>query len=171
MKVLNLQCASGHAFEGWFGSEDDYQSQQSRGLLTCPMCGLAEVLRMPSAPRLNLSGARTPLASVPSAPASPTPVAGSRSRPEAAARHSQAPQTPESAQAEAILLQAMRHVLANTEDVGAHFAEEARRIHHGEIEHRNIRGETTPIEAQALRDEGIDVFHLPIPDGLKGPLQ
>jgi hypothetical protein len=79
--------------------------------------------------------------------------------------------TPERAQAEAVLLQAMRHVLANTEDVGLHFAEEVRRIHHGEIDHRNIRGETTPTEAQALRDEGIEVFHLPIPDGLNGPLQ
>jgi hypothetical protein len=171
MKVLNLQCASGHAFEGWFGSEDDYQSQQSRGLLTCPMCGLAEVLRMPSAPRLNLSGVRTPLASAPPAPASPTSVQGSRSRPESAEHHPQSPQTPESAQAEAILLQAMRHVLANTEDVGSHFVEEVRRIHHGEIEHRNIRGEATPGEARDLRDEGIDIFHLPIPDGLKGPLQ
>jgi hypothetical protein len=145
MKVLNLQCATGHAFEGWFGSEDDYQSQQTRGLLTCPVCGHAEVLRMPSAPRLNLSGAKAPSIA--------------------------AAVTPERAQAEAVLLQAMRHVLANTEDVGPHFAEEARRIHHGEIDHRDIRGEATPAEARALRDEGIEVFHLPIPDGLKGPLQ
>lgn len=168
MKVLNLQCASGHAFEGWFGSEEDYQSQQSRGLLTCPMCGLAEVLRMPSAPRLNLSGARSPLVETPSAPAGPAPSALPRPRPAQNAREAQ---TPERAQAEAVLLQAMRHVLANTEDVGSHFAEEVRRIHHGEIEHRNIRGEATPVEAQALREEGIDVVHLPIPEGLKGPLQ
>lgn len=168
MKVLNLQCASGHAFEGWFGSEEDYQSQQSRGLLTCPMCGMAEVLRMPSAPRLNLSGARTPPVDIPSAPASPAPGHVPRSGLEPGSRIAQ---TPERAQAEAILLQAMRHVLANTEDVGVHFAEEARRIHHGEIEHRNIRGEATPVEAQALREEGIDVVHLPIPEGLKGPLQ
>jgi hypothetical protein len=168
MKVLNLQCVSGHAFEGWFGSEEDYQSQQSRGLLTCPMCGLGEVLRRPSAPRLNLSGARTSAASVPPASASPAPVPVHKPGAEPRSRNVQ---TPESAQAEAILLQAMRHVLANTEDVGAHFAQEARRIHHGEIEHRNIRGEATPVEAQALRDEGIDILHLPIPDGLKGPLQ
>lgn len=171
MKVLNLQCASGHAFEGWFGSEEDYQSQQSRGLLTCPMCGMAEVLRMPSAPRLNLSGARPPpvgTSSTQSAPAGLAPATVPKSR---AAQDVRGAQTPERAQAEAILLQAMRHVLANTEDVGSHFAEEARRIHHGEIEHRNIRGEATPVEAQALRDEGIDVFHLPIPEGLKGPLQ
>jgi hypothetical protein len=160
MKVLNLQCASGHAFEGWFGSEDDYQSQQSRGLLTCPVCGHAQVLRMPSAPRLNLSGAK----------ASPVPEKPMPLRAATPASRTTA-MTPERAQAEAVLLQAMRHVLANTEDVGPHFAEEARRIHHGEIDHRDIRGETTPAEARALRDEGIDVLHLPIPDGFKGPLQ
>lgn len=152
MKVLNLQCATGHAFEGWFGSEDDYQSQQARGLLTCPVCGHAEVLRRPSAPRLNLSGAKAPTTTPAACPAA-------------------ASLTPERAQAEAVLLQAMRHVLANTEDVGTRFAEEARRIHHGEAAHRNIRGEATPAQAQALHEEGIEVLHLPIPDVLKGPLQ
>lgn len=173
MKVFNLQCASGHPFEGWFGSEDDYLTQQQRGLLTCPMCGHQEVLRLPSAPRLNLSGAKAPTGNPASASAaslealsssspspSPSPLAGAV--PAA---------TPERVQAEAVLLQAMRHVLANTEDVGRHFPEEVRRIHHGEAEHRNLRGQATPAERQALQDEGIEVFALPIPEGLKGPLQ
>ena len=60
MKVLDLRCGAGHAFEGWFASEDDYGSQRERGLLDCPVCGNAEVVRLPSAPRLNLSGARAP---------------------------------------------------------------------------------------------------------------
>ena len=164
MKVLNLQCAVGHAFEGWFGSEDDYQSQQARGLLTCPVCGHAEVLRLPSAPRLNLSRAPAPTTPAP-APASAKPASTATSKP-VPARF-----TPERAQAEAVLLQAMRHVLANTEDVGRHFADEARRMHHGEVEARNIRGEATPSEALALHEEGIDVLPLAIPDALKGPLQ
>jgi hypothetical protein len=37
MKVLNLQCAGMHTFEGWFGSEDDYQSQRERNLVACPL--------------------------------------------------------------------------------------------------------------------------------------
>ncbi len=159
MKVFNLQCAAGHPFEGWFGSEDDYLSQQARGLLTCPMCGHAEVMRMPSAPRLNLSGAKAPVAASPAPPAASVPATAP------------VPATPERVQAEAVLLQAMRHVLANTEDVGRHFAEEVRRIHHGEAEHRNLRGQATPTETQALREEGIEVFALPIPEALKGPLQ
>ena len=60
MKVLDLRCGLGHGFEGWFASEADYGSQRERGLLDCPVCGNAEVMRLPSAPRLNLSGARAP---------------------------------------------------------------------------------------------------------------
>ena len=67
-------------------------------------------------------------------------------------------------------MQAVRHVLANTEDVGRDFAEEVRRIHHGEAEQRNLRGQATAAETHALREEGIEVFALPIPEALKGPL-
>src|SRR5581483_12525824 len=57
MKVLDLQCPLGHRFEGWFASADDFESQLSRKLIECPICSATEVSRMPSAPRLNLSGA------------------------------------------------------------------------------------------------------------------
>ena len=60
MKVLNLQCSHAHGFEGWFASEDDFQSQLSRGLVECPMCGDTAVVKLLSAPRLNLSGATRP---------------------------------------------------------------------------------------------------------------
>lgn len=57
MKVLDIQCPHGHRFEGWFASTDDFEAQLSRKLVECPVCGATEVSRMPSAPRLNLSGA------------------------------------------------------------------------------------------------------------------
>jgi hypothetical protein len=68
-------------------------------------------------------------------------------------------------------MQAIKQVLANTEDVGQRFAEEARRIHYGEVEERGIRGQATPVEAQGLRDEGIEFASLPVPKALKEPLQ
>jgi len=147
MKVLDLRCANGHGFEGWFGSEDDFLDQNGRGLVECPLCADRVIVRMPSAPRLNLSGAREP--------ASPAP--------------SQAPAAP--ADLQALYMQAVRHVLANTEDVGHRFAEEARRIHYGEVDARGIRGEATPDEARSLRDEGIEFASLPVPKALKEPLQ
>jgi hypothetical protein len=152
MKVLNLQCSQGHGFEGWFGSEDDYQVQLERGLVECPLCADKGVTRLPTAPRLNLSGAREEVV---------VPAPASRA----------APATPEQASVEALWLGAVRHVMAHTEDVGERFAEEARRIHYGETEHRGIRGRASVEDAQALRDEGIEVFSLPVPAALKGPTQ
>jgi hypothetical protein len=162
MKVLDLQCRQGHSFEGWFGSQDDYDAQRARGLVTCPMCNDSEITKMLSAPRLNLghgnASAQTQTEAVPTeaAPAAaPVPSADANSV----------------AQMQAALMNMVRHVMANTEDVGTRFAEEARKIHYGEREERNIRGQATREETEALLDEGIDVVPLPVPDALKEPLQ
>jgi hypothetical protein len=143
MKVLDLCCGAGHAFEGWFASEADYLAQCEQGRLDCPMCGNADVSRLPSAPRLNLSGARPPEAQEPAAPAPSAKMAVHGST---AAR----------------FVEAVAELLRNTEDVGDRFAEEARRIHYGESAAKAIRGQTTPAEREALADEGIEVFTLPI---------
>lgn len=79
--------------------------------------------------------------------------------------------TSEPAQLHAALMKAVRHVVANTEDVGNSFPEEARKMHYGEATQRNIRGQATPEETEALIDEGIQVMPLPMPEALKGPLQ
>lgn len=144
MKVLDLQCPDGHRFEGWFASADDFESQLSRKLVECPMCGAKEVSRLPSAPRLNLSGATE---------ASPRPA------------------TDEAAQWQAAALRVLREVFEKTENVGDRFAEEARRIHYNEAPSRNIRGVASAEDAQALVEEGIDVMPLPVPAALKGSLQ
>ena len=71
MKVLDLQCKQQHAFEGWFGSEEDYQGQLARGLIECPLCGDAQIIKMLSAPRINLGKSREPSRSSGSDPAQP----------------------------------------------------------------------------------------------------
>lgn len=150
MKVLDLHCSLDHRFEGWFASDDDFQQQLARGLVECPVCGDKEVRKALSAPRLNL-GAREPQASEPAA----AQVASGAT-----------------AQAmQAAWLRAMREVMARTEDVGERFAEEARRMHYGEADERNIRGQATREETAALLEEGIPVLPLPLPASLKGPLQ
>jgi hypothetical protein len=158
MKVLNLRCANGHGFEGWFGSDEDFMDQNGRGLVECPLCADKVVTRMPSAPRLNLSGAREPQ---PPAPVAPSP------QPE-----SPPPQQPaQPADLQAAFFKAVREMMQRTEDVGTRFPEEARRIHYGEAPERGIRGKATAQEREALRDEGIETFALPVPPGLEGPLQ
>jgi hypothetical protein len=148
MKVLNLRCGNGHGFEGWFASDDEFLEQNGQGLIECPLCADRIVSRMPSAPRLNLSGARgeSSPATVPAPHPSALPL-------------------------QLQWMQAVRHMLASTDDVGEKFPEEARRIHYGEIKARGIRGQASADERQALRDEGIEVMALPMPAALKGPLQ
>jgi hypothetical protein len=146
MKVLNLRCGQQHAYEGWFASEDDFVAQQGRGAVACPICGDTETVRLPSAPRLRVS------------------------------RNSTAPEPGRSPASTEMTLQsqwlrAVRHVMDSTEDVGERFPEEARRIHYGEVEERGIRGKASREDADALREEGIEVMALPLPAAVKGPVQ
>ena len=175
MKVLDLQCAHHHVFEGWFGSEGDFQDQLSRGLVQCPLCGDAEVTKRLSAPRLNFGKSREnhsrDIVDV-SAKGDASP-AGAPANSDAVTMSSTAPSSASSTeQAMAAAWMAMtRKILANTHDVGDKFAEEARKIHYGETKERGIRGKATADETQALIEEGIAVMPFFVPDALKGPLQ
>ena len=153
MKVLDLQCAQGHGFEGWFASEEDFVAQQARALVCCPLCGNAEVLKKLSAPRLNLSTSR----SAPSPEESPSTAVALDN-----------PRAPEQM---AAWLEMSRKLVAATTDVGDRFAEEARKIHYGEVPEHAIRGQATVKETRELIDEGIAVLPLLLPEGAKGSLQ
>jgi hypothetical protein len=182
MKVLNLQCGQRHSFEGWFGSEDDFQGQLQRGLVECPMCADRTVVKMPSAPRLNF-GALAPSSPGAAPEASPTtdqaqppasPVGAGAQGDSSTALSTvtqQAAQSGPSLEQQAAFLNAVRHVLANTEDVGDRFANQARAMHYGDTVPRSIRGQATAREAVELREEGIDVMALRLPVALKETLQ
>jgi hypothetical protein len=165
MKVLDLSCLSGHVFEGWFGSEDDFLSQLTRGLVQCPVCGSASVHKKLSAPRLNLSRAKAPDDST--SAISPSSARGAPSGASLTAPMSAEMQ----AELQSALAKVVQHVLASTDDVGDRFAEEARRIHYGETEERAIRGQATADKAKELVEEGIELMVIPIPAHLKNPLQ
>jgi hypothetical protein len=141
LKVFNLQCESGHLFEGWFSSHEDYDDQENRGLLTCPMCQSASIQKMPSAPRLNFGRSESPA--------------------DEAARSGAVVAQDEQIKMQALALQQMRALVMATENVGPKFADEARRIHDGEVEDRPIRGTATPQEQAELIEEGIAVVSLP----------
>jgi len=145
LKVFNLHCEHQHAFEGWFASSDDFDVQLAGSQIECPVCGSNRVAKALSAPRLNLGAAEPPQ------------------------QQSAAMPTPE--QMQALYLKLAREIAAGTEDVGARFAEEARRIHYKEAPERGIRGVTSKAEAEALEDEGIKVLPMPFADLLKNPLQ
>jgi hypothetical protein len=156
MKVLDLRCVHGHRFEGWFASGEVFETQLAQGLVECPVCGDRSIAKLPAAPRLNLSGATAPPAGR---------ATGAVQEAEASEPRRPGPEP------EAQWLRAMREMLARTENVGDRFADEARKMHYGEVEERAIRGQATRSQAEALIEEGIGVLALPLPPVLKETLQ
>jgi hypothetical protein len=147
--VFDLRCDGGHVFEAWFGSSDDYEGQQARGLVSCPLCGSGEVGKAVMAPAVGAKGNQLP---APAAPNRPVPM--------------QNGPTPSLEQMKAMLTalaRAQAKALEGSEHVGKRFAEEARAIHDGEAPDRVIHGQATPEEARALVEDGVPVAPLPFP--------
>ena len=137
MIIFDLRCDQGHVFEAWFGSTGDYDDQQARGMVSCPVCGASEVEKAPMAPNLAAS-----------------------------ARHADDP-SPEAMKtmlAEMATLQ--KKLLKKSDNVGDRFPDEARAIHLGETEARAIHGRATRADAESLIEDGIPVSPLlfPVPE-------
>lgn len=139
MKIFDLQCGAGHRFEGWFASSEEFATQREQGLVGCPSCGVQQVERVPSATRFNTG--------VPQPAAEKTPTG-----PQDAL-----------ALAQKLYSHMLDELLTKSEDVGAEFPAEARRIHYKEAPERMIRGQASDEEHAELVDEGIAVTRLPIP--------
>jgi hypothetical protein len=156
LKVFDLQCDAGHLFEGWFGSHDDYDAQQARGLMSCPLCQSVQIKKLPSAPHITSSRTLSPASDLQAAEGG-TPQSQSQSQSHAAsAEGAMALQ-----QLQAALLSRLREVVGQAEDVGTAFAREARAIHDGESEARAIRGTASEEERQELAEDGISIMQVP----------
>ena len=160
MIKYQLICDKSHEFEGWFGDSAAFELQQESGLLTCPVCGSADVRRALMAPNLASPKTRkTDLAEQqPSAQPEPqpqpqAPQQASAALPPAAARKMQE------------LMSEMRalqtKIREECRDVGNDFADEARKIHYGEVEPEGIYGQATAEEREALDEEGIEIMDMP----------
>ena len=163
MIVYDVKCKNGHVFTAWFRSSEGFDGQVAAGEVACAECGTIEVGRAPMAPRLNSSRRRG--APAPSMPPVETPAAAAApSQPETVAAPA-APPRVAAVHAEAAMMQqlrALRHAVEkNCDYVGERFADEARKMHHGESDRRGIYGEATESESEALADEGIEVGRIP----------
>ena len=137
MIIFDLCCKQEHPFEGWFQSQDNYDIQLEKGLISCPHCGSREIRRVPSAVHL----------------AKPVNTPDSNdSLPAISAQTGML----------AAYQQLMSAIVNNCEDVGKDFAQEARKIYYMETPLRSIRGEASMEEYETLREEGIEVVRLPI---------
>jgi hypothetical protein len=138
MIVFNLSCDNHHRFEGWFESSANFDSQMQSKLLNCPFCGTDQISKELHAPYVNTGAARPP---------------------DTAAK----PPATQQAALNSEVAKLIDHLIANTDDVGNAFPEEARKIHYREVPERRIRGNASSDEVKDLREEGIEVISVPIP--------
>jgi hypothetical protein len=148
MIVFDLLCATGHRFEGWFGSADEFARQKKHRLVQCPTCGSAEVKRIPSATRANL-GAQAPQQA-------PKPAKAPEKTPEMEGKDP-------FAIAQILYSKMLDELLTKSEDVGKNFPQEARKIFYDQAPSRPIRGQASNEEHEELLDEGIPVARFPVP--------
>jgi hypothetical protein len=139
--VFDLGCENNHRFEGWFASGHDFDRQLEHKLITCPVCSNANVVRLPHAAHIRSTPAAKP------APRTATAASGQQY----------------ANVGKEVLAKLVEKLVENTEDVGAAFPEEARKIHYRETPERTIRGTASREEVEELVDEGIEVVALPIP--------
>ncbi|MDP2802742.1 MAG: DUF1178 family protein [Phreatobacter sp.] len=142
-----LQCEKAHAFESWFPSSDSYEAQRKQGFVACPVCGSTRVDKALMAPQVARKDRRAAAESTPPAAAPPAPVAMV---------------SPAEQELRAKIRELREHLVQNADPVGERFAEEARKIHYGETEHRSIYGRASPDEARELAEEGIEFHALPV---------
>ena len=138
MIVFDLLCSNDHEFESWFQNSDAFEKLAKAGQVECPLCGDTKVSKSLMAPA----------------------VSGTRKKGDGKMAVSA-----QAAQQMGQYMQAVKElrdqVEKNCDYVGDKFPEEARKMHYGEAETRNIYGEATEPEAEALKEEGVEVQRIP----------
>ncbi len=140
MIVYNLKCRKDHVFEAWFRDSATYEKQEAAGALACPTCGNRKIEKALMAPRLSKGTAKDD-----------GPVM----------THKAAMETKKAGEVKKALGELRQKIEENFDYVGPRFAEEARKIHYGEADSRNIYGETSDEQAEALSEEGVDFGQIP----------
>jgi hypothetical protein len=153
MIKYQLRCGNDHAFEGWFRSSKAYDTQSRRKLVTCPVCGTANVEKAIMAPRIARSRSRKSV---------PSDEVNTEQPPAAAATRSQHMLNGEQRKLLSTMRKLRDEMLAKSDYVGPRFAEEARRIHNEEVPARGIHGEATPDEVAELKEEGVKIYPVPV---------
>ncbi len=165
MIVFDLKCPQEHVFEAWFADSGSFESQVADGGVACPICGDKKVEKAPMAPNIPAStgkgrgrdGAANTGAAARTGALPVVPMAVPMAAPVPAEAL-----TPQQMGEAIKTLRKMRDVVEkNFDNVGGNFTEEARKIHHGETEKRNIYGDASKEEAEELAEEGIEVSHMP----------
>ncbi|WP_343560500.1 DUF1178 family protein [Kiloniella sp. b19] len=137
MILFDLICENGHVFEAWFKDSEAFEKQVELQAVECPTCLSKTVSKALMAPNIQTSKQKKSL-----------------DQAKTETQH-------EALTTRQAIEELHKTVEKNFDYVGSSFAQEARKIHHGESESRNIYGETTPGEAKSLAEEGVSVLPLP----------
>ncbi|HLZ04781.1 MAG TPA: DUF1178 family protein [Bradyrhizobium sp.] len=148
-----LHCEHDHAFESWFQDSSAYEQQIKRKLVSCPVCSSVKIEKAIMAPRIVSKKGRERVAE----PTPPAPAVA-----ETPATSTTPLMMAQERELRAKLKELRDHIVKNADNVGERFANEARKMHYGEIEHRPIYGEASPEEAKSLIEEGVEVSPLPV---------
>lgn len=153
MIVYDLCCVSGHRFEGWFGSSDDFADQQQRGLVACPECASVDVSKAPMAPAVSAKSNQIKSAS----------ESAQQTTEQTTGPLANMPMPAEVEKTVAKLAELQAKALEKSTYVGKDFVEKSRAMHYGEVDEAAIHGEATLKDARELLEEGVGVTPLPFP--------
>ncbi len=169
MILFSLKCRQNHQFDAWFQNNTGYEKQVKAGIVSCPQCGETSVTKAPMAPNIH-SGKRQKMtlseqqAEMKSDQGNSG--AGKQNAGMGVSAVSEKNETSEISQqffdqAREVHHKLQRIIEQNFDNVGKDFVEEARRIHNGEADQRNIYGEASQAETEELQEEGIDIVKMP----------
>lgn len=165
MIVFDLKCRKNHVFEAWFKDSAAFERQNKRGLVTCTVCGSTKIAKAPMAPRISTGKGRAAAAAEAAMAAAP-PAPESAPSPEQVVALAGNPEAQKVALMMRQLAELRQQVEKNCDYVGPKFAEEAKAMHYGEKDKRNIYGEASDAEAKELNEEGIEFNRIPwVPRG------
>ncbi len=140
MIKYRLICEQDHEFDGWFAGSVAFDAQVAAKEVACPYCETTKVQKALMAPSVVTSKRK---------------------------KNTGTPSTEAVEQVQMFMSKVRHHVETNFDYVGDQFADEARRIHYGEADEREIYGEATLDDAKDLIEEGVSVAPLPGADKTK----
>ena len=131
MIKYSLECNQSHTFDAWFSDSLNFEKQNKNNQISCPNCSSLKIKKSIMAPSIPSKNYKSDLLNE------------------------------KKDKVEVVLSKVRKHVEDNYDYVGDKFADEARSMHYGEKEEREIYGETTIEDAFDLIEEGVNVKPMP----------
>jgi hypothetical protein len=136
-----LRCENNHRFDGWFPNIAEFERQQKKDLLVCPLCDTKRVDRAIMAPSIGKTTAKKKKTNDYS---------------DQITNDTMIP----AAQAKNILRKIRKHIVNEFDNVGDKFVKEYRKFEKGERDDK-FYGTPSKEEVKKLLEEGTDLFHVP----------